>query len=126
MKLLKNLPLKTQNVVLLRNDDKLSVDKTTMIYQLIFIDNYYVLSHTHWFVKSLLLPSIHSYFKSIIDMMLQATNYCYMMVLKMKRTAEKALQQITSKNYEFPIETANRKLIKIGFNLNNDTRNIEK
>ena len=61
-----------------------------------------------------------------IDMVLQTPNYTYVMEFKLDGTAEEALQQINSKNYALPFEAENRKLIKIGFNFNNETRNIEK
>jgi hypothetical protein len=61
-----------------------------------------------------------------IDMVLQTTDYTYVMEFKLDGTAEQALQQINDKHYTQPFETGHRRLIKVGVNFSSTTRNIER
>lgn len=45
--------------------------------------------------------------------------------MKFDGTAKQAIQQIRNKDYSLPFERQGRKIIKIGANVSNETRNIE-
>jgi hypothetical protein len=64
--------------------------------------------------------------KGRIDLMLQTSDYTYVMEFKLDGTAEEALAQINDKNYALPFANDNRKLIKVGVNFSSKTRNIER
>ena len=61
-----------------------------------------------------------------IDLVLKTSDYIYIMEFKLEGTAEEALQQINDKHYALPFEMDGRKLLKIGVNFSEKTRNIEK
>jgi hypothetical protein len=61
-----------------------------------------------------------------IDLVLQTTDYTYIMEFKLDGTAEEALAQINDKNYTLPFAIDNRKLVKVGVNFSSKTRNIER
>jgi hypothetical protein len=61
-----------------------------------------------------------------IDLVLQTTDYTYVMEFKLDGTAEEALAQINDKNYTLPFAIDNRKLVKVGVNFSSKTRNIER
>jgi hypothetical protein len=61
-----------------------------------------------------------------IDLVLQTSDYTYVMEFKLNGTAEEALQQITDKNYTLPFENGDRKLVKVGVNFSSTTRNIDR
>ena len=61
-----------------------------------------------------------------IDLVLQTEKFIYIMEFKLYGTAEEALQQINDKRYALPFEADGRKLVKIGINFSEKTRNIEK
>lgn len=60
-----------------------------------------------------------------IDMVIQTTDYCYVLEFKLDGTAEEALEQIKDKNYTMPFEMNGQKIIRIGMNFSAATRNIE-
>jgi hypothetical protein len=60
-----------------------------------------------------------------IDLMLQTSNYTYVLEFKFNGTAEEALAQINDKQYALPFECDNRTLIKVGVNFSSKTRNID-
>ena len=61
-----------------------------------------------------------------IDLVLQTDKYIYVMEFKLDGTAEEALQQINDKQYALPFAANSRKVLKIGVNFSNTTRNIER
>jgi hypothetical protein len=61
-----------------------------------------------------------------IDLLLQTSDYIYVMEFKLNGTAEEALAQINDKNYTLPFASDGRRLIKIGVNFSSQTRNIER
>ena len=61
-----------------------------------------------------------------IDLLLQTDKFIYVMEFKFEGTAEEALRQINEKNYALPFASDPRKLFKIGINLSNEMRNIER
>lgn len=61
-----------------------------------------------------------------IDMVLQTSDYCYVMEFKLDGTAEEALAQICDRHYTFPFETSGRQIIRIGINFSRKERNIER
>ena len=61
-----------------------------------------------------------------IDLVLQTSQYIYVMEFKLDGTAEEALQQIEDKQYALPFASDARKLYKVGVNFSNAVRNIEK
>jgi hypothetical protein len=61
-----------------------------------------------------------------IDMVLQTSDYTYVMEFKLDGSAEEALQQIHDKSYALPYECDARKLFKVGVNFSSTTRNIER
>jgi hypothetical protein len=63
MEALKNLPIGLQNFESLRKDGYLYVDKTALVYKLVKTGKYYFLSRPRRFGKSMLLSTLHAYFK---------------------------------------------------------------
>lgn len=61
-----------------------------------------------------------------IDLVLQTSNYCYVMEFKLDGTAEEALAQISDRNYTLPFEASGRHIIRIGMNFSSKERNIER
>lgn len=61
-----------------------------------------------------------------IDLVVQTTDYIYVMEFKLEGTAEEALHQINEKHYALPFASDPRKLFKIGVNFSNAIRGIEK
>jgi len=61
-----------------------------------------------------------------IDLVLQTDKYIYVMEFKLDGTAEEALHQINDKQYALPFAADSRKVLKIGVNFSNTTRNIER
>jgi hypothetical protein len=61
-----------------------------------------------------------------IDLVLQTSDYTYVMEFKLNGTAEEALQQINGKNYALPFDNGDRKLVKVGVNFSSATRNIDR
>ena len=61
-----------------------------------------------------------------IDLVVQTTDYVYVMEFKLEGTAEEALRQINEKHYALPFASDSRKLFKIGVNFSNAIRGIEK
>lgn len=61
-----------------------------------------------------------------IDLVLQTSDYIYVMEFKLHGTAEEALQQINDKGYALPFAKDSRTLYKIGINFSPETRNIDK
>ena len=61
-----------------------------------------------------------------IDMVVKTSDYIYVMEFKLNGSAEEALKQINNKHYAQPFENDSRKLIKVGVNFSNETRNIER
>jgi hypothetical protein len=60
-----------------------------------------------------------------VDLVLQTSDYTYVMEFKFNGTAEAALAQINDKQYALPFECDNRQLIKVGVNFSSKTRNID-
>lgn len=61
-----------------------------------------------------------------IDLVVQTTDYIYVMEFKLEGTAEEVLRQINEKHYALPFASDSRKLFKIGVNFSNAIRGIEK
>lgn len=60
-----------------------------------------------------------------IDVVIQTTDYIYIIECKLDGSAEDALQQIESKNYAAPFAMDKRKVITLGINFSNKTRGVE-
>ena len=60
-----------------------------------------------------------------IDLVLQTSQYIYVMEFKLNGTAEEALKQINQNGYALPFAKDSRTLYKIGINFSPETRNIE-
>lgn len=60
-----------------------------------------------------------------IDVLVTTGKFVYIMELKLDGSAEEALSQILSKEYELPFMNDGRKIFKIGINFSKKTRNIE-
>lgn len=60
-----------------------------------------------------------------IDVVIQTTDFIYIIECKMDRNAEEALQQIEEKNYAVPFAMDKRTVIKIGINFSSKTRGVE-
>ena len=61
-----------------------------------------------------------------IDMVVQTSDYVYVMEFKLDGSAEQALQQIEEKQYALPFAKDSRKVFRIGVNFSSETRNIDK
>lgn len=59
------------------------------------------------------------------DMVVFLSDSIYVIELKAGGSAEEALRQIEEKGYAEPYKTAGRKIIKVGVNINKETRTIE-
>ena len=60
-----------------------------------------------------------------IDLLIETTEYVYVIELKYDASAEDALRQIEEKEYALQFETDNRKVFKIGVSFSSETRRIE-
>lgn len=60
-----------------------------------------------------------------MDMLVQTTDYIYIIEIKLNQSADIALQQIEDKQYAKPFAMDARKLYKIGINFSTDTRRID-
>ena len=60
-----------------------------------------------------------------IDLLLQTSNYIYIIELKIDSTADVALQQIEEKGYDKPFANDPRKIFKIGVSFSTENRRIE-
>lgn len=60
-----------------------------------------------------------------MDVVIQTTNYIYILELKMDKTAAEALTQIEQKGYAKPFEDDARRLFKIGINFSTSLRLID-
>jgi len=60
-----------------------------------------------------------------IDVVIQTTDYIYIIECKLDGSAEDALQQIESKNYAAPFAMDKRTIIKLGINFSSKTRGVE-
>ncbi|MCD8296656.1 MAG: ATP-binding protein, partial [Prevotella sp.] len=59
-----------------------------------------------------------------IDLVIQTKDYIYLMELKVDESADKALEQIETKDYAKAFATDNRTLYKIGVSFSSETRSI--
>ena len=60
-----------------------------------------------------------------INVVIQTTDYIYIIECKLDGSAEDALQQIESKNYAAPFAMDKRKVITLGINFSSKTRGVE-
>ena len=60
-----------------------------------------------------------------MDVIIQTSNYIYIIECKLDGSAEDALQQIESKNYAAPFAMDKRTIIKLGINFSSKTRGID-
>lgn len=60
-----------------------------------------------------------------MDILIQATQFVYIIELKVNQSADVALQQIENKGYALPFANDQRKLFKIGINFSTETRKID-
>ena len=60
-----------------------------------------------------------------IDILIGTNDYVYIIELKFNATAQEAMEQIEEKDYSLPFATDVRQIIKIGANVDKETRNIE-
>ena len=60
-----------------------------------------------------------------IDILIGTNDYVYIIELKFNATAQEAMEQIENKDYSLPFATDGRQIIKIGANVDKETRNIE-
>ena len=61
-----------------------------------------------------------------IDLLVGTDKYVYIIELKHDGTAEEALAQINSKDYDLPFAIDAREVVKIGANITSETRNLER
>ena len=61
-----------------------------------------------------------------IDMVLETTDYVYVMEFKLNGSAEEALQQINDKGYALPFLSSGKKVFKIGINFSAETKSIDR
>ena len=61
-----------------------------------------------------------------IDMVVQTSDYVYVMEFKLDGSAEQALEQIVERRYDLPFVKDRRKVYKIGVNFSSETRNIDR
>lgn len=60
-----------------------------------------------------------------MDILIQTSNYIYIMELKKNQSAAIALQQIEDKGYAAPFASDKRRIFKIGLNFNTKSRKID-
>ena len=60
-----------------------------------------------------------------MDVIIQTSNYIYIIECKLDGSAEDALQQIEEKNYAATFAMDKRTVIKIGINFSSKTRGVE-
>lgn len=60
-----------------------------------------------------------------MDVIIQTSNYIYIIECKLDGSAEEALQQIEAKNYAAPFTMDKRTIIKLGINFSSKTRGID-
>ena len=60
-----------------------------------------------------------------MDVIIQTSDYIYIIECKLDGSAEEALQQIESKNYAAPFAMDKRTIIKLGINFSSKTRGVE-
>ena len=61
-----------------------------------------------------------------IDMVVQTSDYVYVMEFKLDGSAEQAIEQIEERQYDLPFVKDRRKVYKIGVNFSSETRNIDR
>ena len=61
-----------------------------------------------------------------IDLVLQTTDYVYVMEFKLDGSAEEAIQHINEKQYALPFAKDSRQVFCIGVNFSSGTRNIDR
>ena len=61
-----------------------------------------------------------------IDMVLETSDYVYVMEFKLDGSAEEALQQINDKGYALPFLSSGKKVFKIGINFSAETKSIDR
>ena len=59
------------------------------------------------------------------DMVVQTSDYVYILEFKMDQTADAALQQIEEKGYALPFAADRRRVFKIGVNFNGEQRRVD-
>lgn len=60
-----------------------------------------------------------------IDMVVEMSDFVYVMELKLDGTAKKALEQIEAKEYDMQWKHSNKRIFRIGINFSSHTRNID-
>ena len=60
-----------------------------------------------------------------MDVLIQTSDYIYIIECKLDGSAEEALQQLESKNYAAPFAMDKRTIIKLGINFSSKTRGVE-
>ncbi len=60
-----------------------------------------------------------------IDVIIQTSDYIYIVECKLDGSADEALQQIEDKNYDAPFALDRRKVIKLGINFSSATRSVD-
>ena len=60
-----------------------------------------------------------------MDVIIQTSNYIYIIECKLDGSAEEALQQTEEKNYASPFGMNKRTIIKLGINFSSKTRGVE-
>ena len=60
-----------------------------------------------------------------MNILIQTSNYIYIMELKKNQSAAIALQQIEDKGYAAPFASDKRRIFKIGLNFNTKSRKID-
>ena len=61
-----------------------------------------------------------------MDVIIQTSNYIYIIECKLDGNAEEALQEIEAKNYAAPFAMDKRTIIKLGINFSSKTRGVER
>lgn len=60
-----------------------------------------------------------------MDVLIQTSDYIYIIECKLDGSAEEALQQIEVKNYAAPFAMDKRTVVKLGINFSSKTRRVE-
>ena len=132
-------PVDTDQFLLIREQGKVYVDKTDLIYASIPYD---IITKKEWMSKKkreafykLLMYVVFTLLNSKVDTEVKSILECADVVVKTKRdifvielkvddSVDHALSQIDNKGYAIPYETDGRKITKCGVSISSETRNI--
>ena len=132
-------PVDTDQFLLIREQGKVYVDKTDLIYASIPYD---IITKKEWMNKkkreafykllmyvviTLLNSKVDTEVKSILgraDVVVKTKSDIFVIELKVDDSVDQALSQIDNKGYAIPYETDGRKITKCGVSISSEKRNI--